>query len=177
MADTTTSNYSFTKPEVGASVGSWGTKLNTDMDSIDTEIKNRETEIDATEVVANAALDRAGGAMTGEIDIFTARGTRVALGNISGTATLDFDVANEWDATVTGVVTIALSNVPATGTFVVGGGLKLTNGGSSAVTWPAAFKWEGGTAPTLTTAGVDYIAFKTYDDGVTFLAVAVLDVK
>jgi len=66
MADTTTTNYGLTKPEVGASEDTWGAKVNTDMDLVDAQMKVNANAIAATVTVANAALPKAGGTMTGD---------------------------------------------------------------------------------------------------------------
>ena len=74
MADTTTPNYGLTKPEVGASEDTWGTKINTNLNLIDTQMKVSDTRSAANTTVANAALPKAGGTMTGVIASFTSTG-------------------------------------------------------------------------------------------------------
>jgi hypothetical protein len=86
MVDTLTTNYSLTKPEVGASNDSWGTKINANLDTLDTTIK-------AISVVANAAqvalgytpVNDAGDTMTGALNI-SHGGTVVGL-SIAGNTT------------------------------------------------------------------------------------------
>jgi hypothetical protein len=102
-----------------------------------------------------------------------------AIGGTGG-GTQDFDIAagNVVTATVdTNANTFTFSNPSATGrscTFV----LEVTNGGSQTVNWPAAVDWVGGSAPSLTSSGLDLLVFTTIDAGVTWLGFVVgLDVK
>lgn len=177
MADTTTANYGLTKPEVGASSGTWGGKVNTDLDTIDTTMKTNETAAAAAQTTANAALPKAGGVMTGRVDLFTSKTLLTALGNISGATALNLALSNGFTATVTGGVTFSFSNVPSGATFINGVLLKLVNGGSATVTWPASVKWHSATAPTLTSSGTDVIALVSFDAGTTWYGNALLDVR
>ena len=69
MANTFTANYNMVKPEVGAATNQWGGLINSNLDTIDTQIKARETAITNVTTTANAALARSGGTMTGFITL------------------------------------------------------------------------------------------------------------
>lgn len=100
----------------------------------------------------------------------------VAMGNISGAKTLDLASGSYFTATVTGATTITLSSTGANG-GIRGAFIKLTNPGAGAITFVPALKWAGGTAPTFTTAGVDFLNILS-DDGITFYgSVALKDAK
>ena len=163
MADTTTSNYGLTKPEVSGSFGSWGTKMNTNLDTLDTQLQ-------AVSDVADAALPVAGGVMTGVLHAKTATTPVVNLGNMSGSTDLDCSSGDYFYGTVVGVTTFTASNVPISGK-AYGFVLEITNGGSATVNWMSGVKWAGGTAPTLTVSGTDILVFTTRDGGTTWRGV------
>jgi len=89
-----------------------------------------------------------------------------AIGSIGGgTQDIDLTAGNSVSGTVdTSTTTFTFSN-PTASDELCTFSLILTNGGSQTVNFPASVDWAGGTAPTLTTAGVDILVFATIDGG------------
>ena len=89
-----------------------------------------------------------------------------AIGSTGGgTQDIDLTLGNNVVATVdTSANTFTFSN-PTASDELSGFTLFLTNGGSQTVSWPGTVDWAGGTAPTLTTSGIDILVFITTDGG------------
>lgn len=102
-------------------------------------------------------------ALTGTIDLNgSTRGATVAV----AASAINCATGNYFSKTATGALTWTVSNVPTSRAYHFI--LKLTNGGLGAQTWMTGIKWPSGTAPTLTSAGVDYLGFITDDGGTTW---------
>ncbi len=83
MADSTTTNYGFTKPEVGASLDTWGAKLNDNWDDADTELQAIEdAKVDKT-ITLTAGTGPEGGGDLSANRSFAISNTAVSPGTYS----------------------------------------------------------------------------------------------
>ena len=195
MADSTTTNQGFTKPEVGASADTWGTKLNQNWDDLDTlvgavsaaevaildgatvttdELNYLDITTLGTSEASKAVTADANGDVTlaAELKATSYNESYAAVTSSSNATTVDCEAGNTFMHTLTENTTFTFSNPPASGTgFTMS--IEIIQDASASgytVTWPTSVDWSGGLAPTLTAtaSAVDVFVFTTRDGGTTW---------
>lgn len=182
MADGTTPR-GYTLPEVGGSVDTWGSKLNTNFSEIDTDITDNETKadnneadigldydlagkgsldsrLDVVEPLATDALPKSGdqgageGEMTGRVDVLISTTKVNALGTVSGAQSLDADLGNYHSMTLSGDITdLSFSNLVDVSGYAQVFILDIISAGYE-ITWNmGTINWAYGEEPELSTTG------------------------
>jgi hypothetical protein len=182
---TNTPRYGWVLPDVGGDEDQWGAKLNSIFTNgpgaplgIDERLFELQTIVrgdpvlaapaagSSVQKVAEAALPRAGGQMTGAVQTHSGTIKVVEFTNVSGAVHCDLAQGNWFRIKPNGAINIVLDNVPN----VVGQAVAIIiqiDRAPSLPAWPANVRWPFALAPsTFSTLGLDTFALLTLGDAV-----------
>jgi len=137
----------------------------------------RESALTTTTATAAAALPKAGGTVTGLVNMSDQIVQRPVLKDYAETKVamsahaVDLELGNVFTYTLSGGQTVTFTNPAASGT-ACSFTMIITNGGSATLTWPTSIDWAAATAPTLSSAGVDVLTFTSIDGGTIWYGIA-----